>query len=59
MTKTDEVERIERAKRLRRQIDDLTRSKREEVATDEKETPAAFVHRRMQEMERSEKNRSN
>ncbi|MBQ5964348.1 hypothetical protein [Massilia sp. ZL223] len=57
MTDSGEAQRLERAQRLRKQIEDLTRPKRRDTAVTENESPAEFIHRRMQEIDKDKKGR--
>jgi hypothetical protein len=49
-----EAERLERANRLRRQIEDLTQGRPTPDAAKGKESPAQFIHRRMEEIKQEE-----
>ena len=58
MKKSEVAERLERAQRLRQQIDDLTRGKSGDTSATKRESSVEFIHRRMQEIDGNKKDRS-
>jgi hypothetical protein len=54
MKDSAEAERLERAQRLRRQIEDMAQGRQSPDRSNEKESPAQFIHRRMEEIKKKE-----